>query len=127
MKFRESVEIEDSKPVIEIESQGKIWDLHNAAEFIGFIFIVKENKLTLNFKYYINYEKSKAVDCQIHLLEVESLAITPRDFEVPFSEDDCLSEIFFDKKQQIISFAFWGGMKIVVKCKEFVFVPPSEK
>ncbi len=121
MKFVGCSEIKHDQAVIEIESKGRIWDLHNASEFESFDFLIAERLFNLNFKYYINYETAETVNCKIVLSGVHSLQVSPRDDEMPFTEDDCLNSFIVNYLDNMVRFEFWGGMIILVSCEEFRF------
>ena len=111
--------IEANKDTIEIISQGKLIDIHNACEFIEFSFNVSRRELSLLWDYYETERKAKK--CEIILEDVIKMEISPRDEEIPFSEDTCLDKMIYNKKKSSIIFHFWGGMKIDCICKVFRF------
>lgn len=100
----------ENQPIIEIDFDGKILDLHNAAEFLGIEYVIKSSYLTLFWKYYFDDEST--ILFQIVFERVSCFEVLPRDVEMPISEDDCLEEIICDKKFQ---FKFMGGMLLSIE------------
>jgi hypothetical protein len=105
-----------NQQIIEIDYQGEIYDLHNAAEFLRIDYIIKTSILTLFWKYYI--DEKNIVQFQIRFEGISYFEIFPRDSEIPKDEDDCLEEIVYGEK---FEFKFMGGMKIVVKADKVSF------
>lgn len=94
--------------IIEIKQDAAIYDLHNAAEFLGFSYNVLHARLVLDWHYYFEDFKS---DFKITIDGIENFEVTPRDKDMPFSEDDCLEEII---NSDGWLFKFMGGMQIRV-------------
>lgn len=106
---------------IEIESNDGLWDLHNASEFIEFIYNNLERILILVWDYY-DYDSGKvSKKLQIKLSNIIMFKLTPRDPTMPFEEDKCLEKIiYYDENNQII-FEFRGGITIEVICADLTF------
>ena len=77
-----------------IHFEDKYLDLHNNFDFEGFSYNVKQRALTLNWKgaeaSWIPVDNPSQLT--ITISDVEFLRVTPRDSEVPFSEDTCLMD-----------------------------------
>lgn len=110
-----------SKDVTEIYTQDRTVDLHNASEFKKYTYDVHERTLLLKWVYFENEEENSGKDCHITLKNCTNVEISPRDNEMPFSEDDCLDKLVYSEKKDIISFFFWGGVMIKCKCEVFRF------
>ena len=82
---------------IYIVTQDHEFDLHNNYDFCGFAYDVAQRWLLLS------WQKTKgdwalANDppaIALRIVRVRSLQVTPRDPKLPFTEDDCLSDICF--------------------------------
>jgi len=101
------VDIENQQ-IIELNYLGKTLDLHNAAEFLRFIYEINSMSLILEWRYYFD---DKISLFHIKFENVSYLKVSPRDIEIPLMEDDCLEEIICLEQ---LEFRFMGGMKIVV-------------
>jgi len=70
-------------------------DLHNNFDFKNLNYSVEERKLVLNWERskgdWVNSDTPKALD--IEFIEVSEFRFMPRDSQVPFTEDDCVSSI----------------------------------
>lgn len=121
-------------------------DLHNNYDFCGYAFKVTERALLLSWKKtsgsWAPMKNPVAVTLQV--LGVRAIEIAPRDPAMPFTEDDCLSGIYFrsdeawgrepfmsdetpDDSWQWI-FEFMSGVCIGVDAEEIVAImddPPS--
>lgn len=80
-----------------IHFDNKHLDLHNDFDFKGFSYNIERRQLSLNWKgtnagWVADGNPSKVV---ITIYEVEFLKIAPRDNEMPFSEDTCLSDLTY--------------------------------
>ena len=116
MQFEGCDPIGDNTPTIEISSKRKVWDIHNAGELLGICYKNKERILILFWDY---YAEAKKISCRIKLSDVIFFETKRRDPEIPFSEDDCLTE--FTISGNIVTFKFWGGMEIQAKATVFHF------
>lgn len=105
-----------NQQIIEIDYLGKIFDLHNAAEFLKIDYVIKTSILTLFWKYY--FDENNIILFQIKFEGVEYFQISQRDNEMPKEEDDCLEEIIYEEN---FEFKFMGGMRIVVKAEKVYF------
>ena len=85
----------DEPYAVEIRAFDCIWDLHNVADFEGFCQNVKDNSLEMKWKINPNYalQKYPANSFGILFMGVEFLEVTPRDQELPHTEDDCLASV----------------------------------
>ena len=102
-----------SRPIIEIIYLNDILDLHNACEFVGLEYNVKENTFFLFWKYYYKYTEVDIKDFKVIFENVQSLKILPRDNEIPFYEDESIREIIYN--DGVIAFHFMGGMEIEIE------------
>ncbi|MCO7188531.1 MULTISPECIES: hypothetical protein [unclassified Pseudoalteromonas] len=70
-------------------------DLHNDFNFIGLNYSIEHRTVTLEWRRLEEEWVSEAVpkSLRIVLAEVEEFRFIPRDSEMPFSEDDCISSI----------------------------------
>lgn len=70
-------------------------DLHNNFDFKNLNYSVEERKLVLNWERskgdWVNSDTPKALD--IEFIEVSEFRFMPRDSQIPFTEDDCVSSI----------------------------------
>src|SRR5437660_9678919 len=78
---------------IYLETDTQSFDLHNCFDFVGFIYdpIARTARLR-----WIANEYASADQCRSLVVELRSvthLSATPRDSEMPFSEDTCLSAV----------------------------------
>ncbi len=78
---------------VEIRAFEHLWDLHNIADFDGFRQDFHKDTLELNWHINPEYalQKYPANSFGILFRDVDFLEITPRDAEMPKSEDLCLS------------------------------------
>jgi hypothetical protein len=78
---------------VEIRAFEHLWDLHNVADFDGFHQDFQKDTLELNWHINPEYslQKHPANSFAILFRDVDFLEITPRDVEMPKSEDLCLS------------------------------------
>jgi hypothetical protein len=106
----------NNQQIIEIDYQGEIYDLHNAAELLRIDFVLKTSMLTLFWQYY--FDENNIVPFQIRFENINYLEILPRDSDMPKGEDDCLEEIVSGEN---IEFKFMGGMRIVVNAENVSF------
>ena len=76
---------------VEVRAFEHLWDLHNIAGFDGFRQDIQNDTLELNWHIDPEYARQKypASSFSILFREIEFLEITPRDIEMPKSEDTC--------------------------------------
>lgn len=76
----------------EIHAFGFLWDLHNIAAFEGFSRNLEADTVQLNWRIDLTFARRKYPARQFSILfrDVEFLEVTPRDPELPKSEDNCL-------------------------------------
>jgi hypothetical protein len=117
MKFiRFKLLIKEGYQIIEILVDNEIYDLHNASEFKGFDYDVATRTIKLGWLYY-NYDKGiPEKEFNISCKEVTDFEVAKRDADIPYSEDDVLSEILFEHNKDTISFKFMGGQTIKIHC-----------
>lgn len=118
MKFTGCNPLKSLTSSIEIVCDGVMWDLHNVGEFQGFSFICKERKLIFNWVYFD--ENGHPIDklFRLEFLNVSAFEAKKRDNGIPFSEDDCLSEIIFNEMEDSFILKFMGGQEIIIFCNE---------
>ena len=80
---------------IEIRAFEQFWDLHNIAAFDGLRQDLQQDTLELNWHIDPEFARQKypADSFAILFRDIEFLEITPRDSEMPKSEDICLSSV----------------------------------
>ena len=82
---------------IYLQQDGRDFDLHNDFDFVGFFYSVAERAAELRWVrsrgdwVHSGMPAGLVLSCR----GVTHLSATPRDPEMPFTEDDCLSEICF--------------------------------
>jgi hypothetical protein len=101
---------------------GTVVDLHNSCEFIGIYYVLVERKLSLKWHWYKEYDEDGWVPLSMIFDEVSSWSITPRDPEMPFSEDDTLDHFEMLDGGSGVGFFFHGGMVLEVKAAKSAFV-----
>ena len=137
--------------VLEIQSNNKIWELHNDSDFEEFQYNVIEKTAKLTWKYpskwfkiespfnsneeYIEEHSIQSNDYKISLMfiSVSIFEVKPRDANLPFTEDTCLTDIrlFYEDdkgnlyKDGSITFIFESGLQIRIKCESIKFSLPS--
>ncbi|MDQ6631030.1 MAG: hypothetical protein M3Y82_04640 [Verrucomicrobiota bacterium] len=94
MKFK-NFTIVDEPYSIEIEALGVVWDLHNVADFLSFTQDVHQNSVVMKWQINQTYALQEYPADKFELLfsDVNCLEISPRDKELPHSEDDCVASI----------------------------------
>ena len=122
MKFTGCNPLKSLEPVIELSSNGKDWDLHNVGEFLGFSYKSKERILFLEWKYFDEDGKPLNQLCILEFWDVLSFEVKKRDPEMPYSEDDCLSDITFNEADDSFIVKFMGGQEIKIFCNEIKFI-----
>ena len=78
---------------IYIESGSEVFDLHNDFDFVGFAYDTVQRTVSLRW---VPNEHTPAEQRRALVLEmggVSYLSSTPRDADVPFSEDSCLHQM----------------------------------
>ena len=107
---------------IEIIWDGYVWDLHNAADFLGYDFNQSSGLLTLSWNYGCECDGIISGKIKFICIGVGKLEISEKDPDVPRSEDSCLDHICLNN-ENILNIDFRGGQKFVVKCNEVEFDP----
>jgi len=126
--------------VLEIRSNNKIWELHNDSDFEEFQYNVVEKTAKLIWIYPSDWFKNESPfnsneeyivehsiqpnDYKIRLefISVSVFEVRPRDINIPFSEDTCLTDIrnFYEDvngnlyEDGSITFIFESGLQIRV-------------
>ena len=119
MKFNGCNPFSPEKPTIEISYSGKVWDLHNDAEFLGFSYIVKAKAISLKWRYYYEAEGGLLNEViTLEFLDVAEFEVKSRDRAMPYSEDDCLSEMIYFADKNIFVLKFQGGQELRVSSEE---------
>lgn len=96
MKFTNMNPI-SSTPQIEIIESGFVWDLHNAADFLGHEIDSNNNSLKLTWDYGSDCDGIISGTIYLNFLGIKNINITEKDAEVPRSEDSCLDNIHLKK------------------------------
>lgn len=126
-----------------IVSNNKKYDLHSDAEFIEIDYNIIEKKIFLVWRYPSNWFLKFGINIHTEIYRdnhkilnevreiklifdlVSYLQIIPRDSEIPYTEDKCLSDIIVkdgdDFKGEKIIFEFQSGMKIIIKAESITF------
>ncbi len=107
--------------IIELNYEGKNWDLHNVGEFQSFTYKCLERIVAFDWKYFSEEGKPLSNLCRLEFIDVSSFDVKARDVVMPYSEDDCLSGIFFDNLKNSFTLKFMGGLKINIFCNEIQF------
>src|SRR6059058_6233231 len=78
---------------IYLHTDSATFDLHNCFEFVGFSYDVPQRIVTLRWipNEYVSSEQRRALT--VEMRRVVHVSSTPRDPEMPFSEDTCLSAV----------------------------------
>ena len=88
------VNFELSEPAFAIEllGLGLVWDLHNAGTFLGLELNAADNTAVLRWNV-SGHPSPKYSGCDLIFRNLRSVVISPRDAELPLSEDDRISGI----------------------------------
>ena len=114
-------QLESCTDIIEIESNGDVWDLHNSCEFVEFTNKIPDKRLILTWNYYDYNSGLVSKNIFIILSCVTMLKITPRDSDMPSDEDTCLERLIYYADNNKLIFEFRGGVFIEVICTELSF------
>ena len=84
--------------LIELQSAGLSWDLHNVGHFRGLELIAAENAAVMRWTARKGPNpwggpENKFVGMALHFTGLHSLRVSPRDPDLPLSEDTCVSDI----------------------------------
>jgi hypothetical protein len=81
---------------IELISNGLIWDLHNCGKFEGLDLLVNENSVLMKWTAAYPWSGHGNNFSGVNLLfkDLCFLEISPRDDEMPLTEDGCVAEMF---------------------------------
>jgi hypothetical protein len=76
-----------------LETESESFDLHNCFDFVGFTYDVSARTVSLRWipNEYTSSERRRSLVVELH--GVFHLSSTPRDLEMPFSEDTCLASV----------------------------------
>jgi hypothetical protein len=94
MKLR-NFEISSS---IELQSGGLFWDLHNFANFQGLELLPTQNVAVMSWSVPEGSNpwgchENKFVGMKLRFVGLQFICVTPRDKDLPLSEDTCVSDI----------------------------------
>ena len=117
--------------------------MHNMADFLESKYNIELQTVELVWKYpsnwflenkneykdNIQYLKENDIIDKVRLIalifkRVKRYEVKPRDPEIPFSEDNCLSQILTyndEFKQDALLFEFQSGLKIIIEADEVIF------
>jgi hypothetical protein len=118
MEFTGCSPLKHLEPTIELYYNGKVWDLHNVGEFQGFSYVNSEKKLVMNWTYFDEKGERLKETFRLKFLKTSAFEVIKRDSEIPFSEDDCLSEISFNDHDDSLLVKFMGGQEFRISCEE---------
>lgn len=85
-------ELENPSFSVELFGLGYVWDLHNSGEFLGLQVFPDDNSALLRWMVTGN-PSEKYSECILKFSGLSTVRISPRDLEVPYSEDRCVSGI----------------------------------
>mgnify|MGYP000863864717 FL=1 len=127
----------------EINTREHNYDMHNMADFLESKYNTESQIVELIWKYpskwflenkneykdNIQYLKENDIIDKVRLIALIFKGVTryevkPRDPEMPFTEDNCLTQILTydeDFKQDALLFEFQGGLKITIEAEEVIF------
>ena len=77
---------------IHLVALGFFWDLHNAGEFLGLRLDAANNSVVMEWNV-SGHPSEKYSGCRIIFKGLRSIRISPRDAELPLSEDSCVAAI----------------------------------
>ncbi|MCK9202325.1 MAG: hypothetical protein M0P42_14430 [Gallionella sp.] len=122
---------------IELEVGDSCFDLHNNFDFEGFSYGVANRSLAMKWKRGIGdwVPLGSPLEIEVKIEGVIHFSVTPRNPELPFSEDDCLNCVSFVEPDQPIDdcfitavapiptelhyiFQFMSGLNIRVQAEE---------
>ncbi|MCL5061877.1 MAG: hypothetical protein M0Z70_11465 [Nitrospiraceae bacterium] len=118
MKFTGCEPLKSLEPIIELSYGAKEWDLHNIGEFQGFSYNNKEKIVIMDWKYFDEEGNPLKKLFRLEFGHVKAFEVKRRDPEMPYSEDDCLSEIIFNDVEDSFVVRFMGGQEIKIYCGE---------
>lgn len=127
----------------EINTISHYYDLHNMADFLESIYNTELQTVELIWKYpgnwflenindykdNIQYLRDNDITDEVRLIALIFKGVTryeeqPRDPEMPFSEDRCITQILTyddDFKEEALQFEFQSGLKIIIEVEEVIF------
>jgi len=127
---------------IELISNGLIWDLHNCGKFEGLDLLVNENSVLMKWTAAYPWSGHGNNFSGVNLLfkDLCFLEISPRDDEMPLTEDACVAEMFQvtledrgkDPRLRALTewnsdfhlfFGFWGGRTIEIGSRTVGLIP----
>lgn len=77
---------------IELVGLGFVWDLHNSGKFLGINLDPSDNAAVMRWTV-SGHPAAKYSGCNLAFRDLRLMIISPRDEELPFSEDLCVSGI----------------------------------
>jgi hypothetical protein len=105
---------------IYLETENDSFDLHNCYNFTGFSFNLPSRVLSLRWapNGYAKRGETRRIRVEFH--GVSQFSCDPQDSAMPFTEDDCVTTIYFDTiLAEYCVFVFMSGFTIKV-CSERV-------
>lgn len=137
--------LKDEMNDLYIKSFGKIYDFHNDADFKTLEYFISDKKVNLiwdypskwfindafwwnNKSYLENHKMYNKISRKIkfEFEAVLSLQIDPRDKDMPFTEDNTLSDILIEDSVEPdyakITFEFQSGMRVIIDSPIMIFV-----
>jgi hypothetical protein len=129
----------------DINTKDHNYDLHTLADFVLTTYNVEKRKASIVWKYpgrwgisndnpfkdNTEYKKNNDIESvqryiALNFNNVIKYAVKPRDPEMPFSEDDCLSQILtYDSEdnynEDVLVFEFQSGLEIKIEAEEISF------
>ena len=143
IKYTNLKPFEPSSSSLEIETREHYYDLHTMADFISSTYNTEDRTAVLVWRYpgqwflkdkndhkytkqYLNKNDINEVVKLIALIfkDVTRYEVQPRDLEMPFTEDNCLSGICtYDDSfnEDALLFEFQSGLKIIIEAEEVYF------
>ncbi len=143
IKYTNLKPLEPRNCTAEINTNSHYYDLHNMADFLESTYNTELQTAELIWKYpsrwFLNnkhdyrynkeYLLENDIDKNVRLIALIFKGVTryevkPRDPEMPFSEDRCLTQILTyddDFKEDALQFEFQNGLKIIIEAEEVIF------
>jgi hypothetical protein len=106
---------------IEIITDDKTYDLHNAGEFTGFDYNMASKSATFTWDYFDNDTSKVFATLVLTIKEIEGYEYWPFNEELNNEEHKCLDSIQVDHNSNTISILFKSEQKFEIMCKEIEF------
>ncbi|HEY1424524.1 MAG TPA: hypothetical protein VGF20_13805 [Candidatus Acidoferrum sp.] len=78
---------------IELQFEGQVWDLHNSAYFRGFQLSAADNTAVMDWSSLNSPSLPGRRGIRLRFNGLESVQLTPRDGDLPLTEDTCVADI----------------------------------